>query len=193
MSKARVFIIYGFAEGPWHGRLFRQELVKAGFEPVDNTDNADIIIAHSGGCFYLPEPPKEKLTVLINPPYWPGKPLIKSAFQNAWHNFAVLGQNNLPTSFWLKKTAWNAIYLLMSFRKTVLIALNARRRNFYMALKKRRTLLVRSEHDVWLAPEANRLLKPYVKVEFYQVPGWHDHCWLEPKSYVKVIQSVYDP
>ena len=192
MSKPTVFIIYGFAEGPWQGRLFRRQLGKYGWVTIDEVENADIVIAHSGGCFYLPEPRKDQLTVLINPPYWPDKSLLRSGLESAWHNFAVLLKAEVPTGFWLKKTAWNAFYVIVGIRKTLLIAVNARRRKFYLALKQCEVLLIRSEHDPWLSPDTPQLLRGKARIIWRKAPGWHDHCWLYPDKYVEMIKSVYE-
>jgi hypothetical protein len=191
MSNPSVYIIYGFAEGAWHGKLFRNELIKHGLVSTNEVSGADIIVAHSGGCFYLPDAKKGQLIVLINPPYWPGRSLFVSAWQTLWWNLEAYTKVK-SASFWVKKTIWNVIYMFGSLRKTFWIARNARYRDFYLAIKKHETLIIRSSMDTWLTPQAPELISPHAKFEYREVRGHHDDCWLYPHRYVEVIKSVYD-
>lgn len=49
MSSPSVCLIYGFAEGPWHGQRFRQELERHGFVIEAKPKKAAIVIAHFAG------------------------------------------------------------------------------------------------------------------------------------------------
>lgn len=64
-----VALIHGFAGGKWHTKTFVKELEKAGLKVVGDTSGADVIIAHSTGCYIIPREPKAKLIFLIGIPY----------------------------------------------------------------------------------------------------------------------------
>lgn len=68
-----VFIGYGGFEGSWHGKKLRSALVDRGFSISRNCSDAEIIIAHSGGCFLVPESNCANIMILVGFPYWPGK------------------------------------------------------------------------------------------------------------------------
>jgi hypothetical protein len=188
MSKKSVFLIYGFAEGNWHGKKFKQELIKAGFEIADHVDDADIIVAHSGGCFYLPEAKPGQLTVLIGPPYWPGKSVVTSMTQKIWSD-AVYCLRDGHVAYWLQKTFWNGVYTLASIKRVIQIALNAQRHNFYLALNQREVIIIRANNDCLLTPNYKTSLHKHAQFQSYDLPGQHDDCWLDPTPYVKVLKS----
>jgi len=65
-----VCILYGIFEGSWHGKRLRLALSNQGFGISDNSSEADIIIAHSGGCLLIPTDAKARLILLVGLPYW---------------------------------------------------------------------------------------------------------------------------
>src|SRR5438046_8452477 len=78
----RIYILYGFREGPHSGRRLLPRLRAAGFEPTSDVQSADIILSHSGGCFLAPnnlaaQPP----IVMVGLPYWPGKSTARSLLE----------------------------------------------------------------------------------------------------------------
>jgi hypothetical protein len=184
-------MIYGFAEGPWQGKRFCAELVKQGFRMVDDPREADLVIAHSGGCFLLPRPKAGQLTVLMNPPYWPGKPLIISSLQSLWWNAESFAKRG-AFSFWLKKVFWNTWYIFRYPAKSRWIVRHARRDSLRLAISQRRTAIVRSNNDVWLTPDAVRTIGEHADFTYRELPGIHDDCWLHPLPYIEVIKSIYD-
>src|SRR5690349_1106305 len=105
----KVAIIYGWSEGPWHGKKLRQEISNAGFEIIKQPEKADIIIAHSGGCFMLPQQSRAHLVLLVGLPYWPGKHPVRSLRQKI--------KDETKNGWWLKKTYFNAYYFLTRPRR----------------------------------------------------------------------------
>jgi hypothetical protein len=73
----KVFIAYGWPEGQWHGKQLRNDLIDCNYQITYSPEEADIIIAHSAGCYLLPNSLRAKLILLIGLPNWPNKPLIK--------------------------------------------------------------------------------------------------------------------
>lgn len=190
MSKPTVAIVYGFAEHDWTGRYFCEQLEASGFEIIADEAAADILVSHSAGCFYLPDTGPEQLTVLIGPPYWPGKSMSWAFLQKFYLDFKAYVRRGrlLP---WLDKTAHGAAYVLGGLRKAVWIARNANRHDFYVALRNKDVVIIRAEQDTFLTPAAPQLLANKAVFSFRTVPGQHDECWLDPKPYIEVIKSEY--
>lgn len=187
MSKT-VALIYGFGEDDWNGRAFVAALQKDGFKIIKDAAKADIVIAHSAGCFYLPDTGPKQLTVLIGPPYWPGRSIIFCFLRKAIDDFRYYRRQHL-TRAWFVKTRHNTLYILGGLRKAWAIYRNARQYKFFMMLHNKRVLIIRNENDQFLTPEAPELLGKYANFHFKTVSGEHDDCWLHPELYINLIQS----
>src|SRR5688572_18120710 len=98
----KVAIIYGWAEGHWHGHRLRKELKAAGLEYSHDPANADVIIAHSGGCYMLPDNSQANLVMLVGFPYYAGPHPIKFLPKKIKDEFKDL--------WWLRKTVYNILY-----------------------------------------------------------------------------------
>ena len=81
-----VAILHGWAGGWWHVREFTKELHKKELKVVKNSRVADIIVAHSTGCYRLPEKSEAKLVVLLGPPYWPSKSILHRLLRKKGHD-----------------------------------------------------------------------------------------------------------
>lgn len=64
-----VAFLYGVTEGPQHSRRFRRELERAGYTITHDPAEAEIVIAHSGGCMLVPLEKPTQTTLFINPTY----------------------------------------------------------------------------------------------------------------------------
>ena len=189
MSKPTIYIITGFAEGSWHTKRFYKTADTYGFKAAKNIEAADIIISHSAGCFYLPPANKRQLTILINPPYWPGKSMFIGGLQKFKSDVAANIKRG-TYAYWLQKSFWDTLYLLGSMSKAIQIVKNSSRHDFYKALRQRSILIIRNDEDTFLNPDAAISLKKHMKFKYSELPGQHDDCWLDATPYIKVIQSV---
>lgn len=183
-----VCIMYGIGEGRWHGKRLRKALTSAGFRLISKAEEADIIVSHSGGCFFLPRTPPDQMIVLINPPFWPGKPLIVSVFQKIWWDFKAFARRGKVLG-WLFKTAWNTVHLVRYLGVSLTISLKARKRNFYTSLHQDYVVIIRNDQDAWCTPDIQKVLEPHRIFPVHTLPGQHDDCWADPGPYVEVIQS----
>jgi hypothetical protein len=188
MAKQTVCMIYGFGEDDWNGRAFVAALRKAGYKVIKDAAKADIVIAHSAGVFYLPDTGREQLTVLIGPPFWPGRSMFVCFLIKAWRDFWYHRSHGL-TRVWFRKTLHNTLYILGGLRKAIAIARYAHRQNFYLALQQKRVLIIRNEHDAFLTPDADKILSKHADFKFRTVPDEHDDCWLHPERYIDLLQS----
>lgn len=195
MSKVplKVAIKYGIGEGDYHGRAMVRELKAAGFKVVRNAKKADVVVTHSGGCFFLPPPELNQVIVLINPPYWPGKSLVISTLQKVMIDFIDYTWDG-KIGPWLFKTIVNLVHLMRYILRAVTITLHAHKQRFYQALRDDSTIIIRNERDSFLAPDADRLLRDRAgrNFQFIELPGQHDTCWRDPKPYVDIVRTAAD-
>lgn len=189
-TEMKVALLYGIGEGDYHGRAFVSALRKAGFAVVRDARKADIVVTHSGGCFYLPPLHLKQKFVLINPPYWPGKSLILSTYQKISRDFLDFIRDGRLLQ-WLWKTVINIAHLIRFIVRTLTITLHAHRRRFYRALRDEHTIIIRSSRDTFLSPDAQRILEDKFgrSIPLYTVEGQHDSCWREPEPYIKIISG----
>jgi hypothetical protein len=184
-----VHIIPGFAEGPWHSKQFRAELTKAGYQLTEDEHQADIIVSHSAGCYFLPAPDKEQTIILIGPPYWPGKSLTGRMARKVWYDYKARKTEH-KLGYFLTKTFWNVFYFCGDIRLGLLIASNTRKNNFYRALKKQNVMIIRNDDDAWCQPDIVGRLK---SDHLVCLPGEHDDCWIRPEPYVAILKSIHPP
>ena len=185
-NKLTFALSYGFVEGSAHGRKISKMLKKNGLEPARNLATADIIIAHSAGCWLLPDNARPKLTLYI------GMPLPLTSAQKTW-----------------LKTNWLSVKLLIA-NGNVLGMLRGALLNTYYALRHPRrsiyiikgiktavptiypgstTIFIANRNDPW--PHSDRLFD-YINNEdwaFMSLPGLHDNLWHHPTFYVDIIKK----
>jgi hypothetical protein len=191
MTKQKVAILYGIGEGDYHGRAFVTALKQAGFDVVRSAEDADIVVTHSGGCFFLPPLTLDQNYVVINPPYWPGKSLVISTVQKVTIDFIDFVKDGKVLQ-WFWKTTINLAHIVRFLLKTLTITLHAHKQRFYEAIRDENTIIIRSARDTFLTPDADRLLEQkYGRViPLYIVPGQHDSCWRDPAPYVEIISKI---
>lgn len=184
-----VAFIYGFTEGEWHGKRFRKVLRENGYEIVYNPHVADIIIAHSGGCYHVPIDlkPSQKV-LLINPTYWPGKPLLLRALKMFGQLITAVRIGNRPL-YQLQKTVHNLWYLVWHADTNRDMVKRAHKFELPVEIKHNPTTLVRNLHDPWLTPKLDDLKQINPQLRIVCMPGWHDHCWEFPEAYLHLLQS----
>jgi len=188
MAKTVAFI-YGFTEGKWHGHRFRKALQDKAYEILYNPRIADVIIAHSAGCYHVPIDLRHDQQVLfINPTYWPGKPLLFRAFKMFGQLVIAVRLGNHPL-YQLQKTAHNLWYLVWHADSNRDMVKRAKKFELPVEIKHRHTTLVRNQHDPWLTPDLDDLKKLNKNLRIVHMPGWHDHCWEFPEQYLHLIQS----
>lgn len=178
-----VAIIPGWAEGPWQARQLATELSRNGFKLTDNTNNADVVIAHSLGCYLVPKDSSSELVMLVGLPHWPGRPILSSlmrklAFEAQEHK----SSKNL--SWWLNKTAHNLLYVLRYPKLTWAAIFERKLANL---TKISNVLLVRNERDSFLDPGVLDSLKAERNYKLIDLSGSHDDIWSNPKPYIDLI------
>ncbi|MDB5175209.1 MAG: hypothetical protein JWM81_67 [Candidatus Saccharibacteria bacterium] len=182
-----VAILYGFTEGRRHGHRMRKALRKAGYRVVRHPDDADILIAHSAGCFFTKDYKKATFVMLINPPYWPGKTLRKRAVERF---FVDLKHGIRPTKiwFWAYKNCLNVYYGLSRFKRNWRLVIMALHFTLPKAVAHHKNVLVvRNHDDTWLSPELEAVKESQPAISIHHLSGEHDDCWRHPSRYIALL------
>lgn len=179
-----VAMIYGWAEGPWQARSFKKALQKEGLVFTNDILRADVIVAHSSGCYLIPKNTSAKLIVLVGLPYWPGRSLASSVAKKLVGELRY-HRRNKDIFWWLNKIMHNIWYIITRPHKSLYAF--TRHRLERLPSDKHRTLLVRPTDDTFCHPNIIKTLKPLKNYGFEEISGEHDDCWVKPKPYVDLI------
>lgn len=184
-----VAILHGWAGGQWHVREFSKELHKKGFEVVKNASKADVIFAHSTGCYRLPEKSEAKLIILQGPPYWPSKSILRRLFQKKGHDIRLRMQDR-GLLFTINKLLWEIVYVIVKPSYSFIALKNHRYLHFLDLVGAKKVILVRNEEDLFCSPQIERAVKKYSNVRYMALPGGHDDFMTNPQPYIDLISKV---
>lgn len=176
----RVYIAYGWPEGKWHGKHFRESLRKAGYQNTNSLKQADIIVAHSAGCYMLPDSLTAKLILLIGIPNWPGRSLFKCTSEKV-----ILEKKNL---YWFQKTLFHILYGVSQPRR-LFNAYRNHRKKYILANNAIRVLAIRNKHDTYMDASTNRKLSVERGWVYKDLEGQHDDLWQNPQPYLDLIKQ----
>lgn len=175
-----VYIAYGWPEGKWHGEQLRQALIIAGYQITDSVWEADVIIAHSAGCYLLPADVKAKLILMIGLPNWPSKPLIKCTFDKV--------SMERKDRQWLMKTFWHIIYALSEPTRFYQV-FRTNKRKFLPNYSSKQIILIHNHQDTYMYEASSRELSEQRGWQFRNFSGQHDDLWQNPSPYIHLIDS----
>jgi hypothetical protein len=187
MAKTKVKIQYGVLSGERNGVRIRKQLKHAGYQVVKKRSTADIIIAHSAGCFWLPDAPTVQKLVLIDPPYWPGRTIRERGKVRVRTNFKFR-EYGYAFRYWLIRNIWGIYYLIRDAKRTRRIVKHATAFDLPSIIRGHTVILVRNEHDDWLTPDLGPLMQAHPKLQIRYMPGDHEHFIYHPKAYVDLLQ-----
>lgn len=181
-----VAIIHGFAEGRLSSGLLRAELQNRGFAVTKDARAADVIFAHSGGCFMVPEDARAKLILLVGIAYWPKKPWLVCMAKKIWYDARHFRRERTLRE-WFRKTAANALYI-GNVPRNLRMWHAWKRSGAIWRLPAATTVAIRNCDDMFCTPELTEL--PFTEnVRILELPGQHDDCWINPEPYADVVQS----
>lgn len=178
-----IAIAYGLNEGPFMGRRLRRALHTAGFTVINDLVMADIIIAHSGGCFVLAPRPKQHV-VMIGLPYWPDRSMLGALARKVAADIKTHHREG-ELSYWLHKTIWNSVYF-WRMGNNIRMLRGRSSGAFWMYPN---LTLVRNTHDAMCTPHIP-LGRFKHQPQFVELPGHHDDCWRMPTPIVRIVQSI---
>lgn len=164
------------------GNLLRA-LEYAGYRTTRNPYEADIIIAHSGGCFLVPNDLPAQQVIMIGLTHWPGKSIVRALIEKNWADFRLHRRaRNIRT--WLHKFSWNLLYF-WNMPHNVAMLRGRRRGDFWQA---KHVALIRNKEDSFCTPDIKSL--PFVHApKFVELPGQHDDIWLHSERYTNIIKK----
>ncbi len=182
--RPRLYIAYGLCEGPRIGATFEAALKAAGFVIVRGPTGADVIVAHSGGCFVLPAAAIGTPAVFIGLPYVFHASLLKAFCANIWRGFRGHASQR-STARWLYETLWNLIYA-WNLRYNWQMLRGMRSANWRAF---QNVTLICNRHDAICVPDFKRLpLAP--NTIGINIAGEHSDCWDNPAPYVALIKRA---
>jgi len=178
-----VAIIPGFGEGRIQSQKLRQALLTSGYRIASDPKTADIIIAHSAGCYLLPKQYRARAVFNIGYPLWPSRNILRSLQAKLADEYRRLG---LVT--WSRKIALNTLQAL-NVPHTWHCARGWRTREQSLQKRMAQQYFLRNKDDTYCHPDALRETagENYV---YISLPGYHDQLWDEPEPYVHLLQSV---
>ncbi|MDO8591433.1 MAG: hypothetical protein Q7R60_00710 [bacterium] len=184
-----VAILHGWAGGWWHAREFTQVLNENGLRVIKNASAADVIFAHSTGCYRVPEDNKAELIILQGPPYWPSKSILHRLFMKKGHDIKLRVRDR-GILFTVNKFIWEVIYVVIKPGYMFVAVKNHRYLHFLDLLKDKKAILVRNEEDYFCSPEIEEAIKEYKNVRYVSLPGGHDDFMTNPQPYIDLIRKA---
>jgi|GEM_PF-874519 len=178
-------ISYGFLGGPAHSRQLREQLGKLGYGQANNVDRADILIAHSAGCWLVPPTARAKLLIFVGMPLaeaYPHQTFKAARRENIrafFHHFHLL--RGIIIGF------WSFYYALAQPIRNRDIVRGAKRAEKATELKGAATVFITNRHDPW--PRSDKL-RSYLKTRdwaFICLPGSHNDIWEHSERYAAII------
>ena len=183
LNRPTFAICYGFMEGTDHGKKLSRLLEKNGYRKAKKS-SADIIIAHSAGCWLIPPDANPKIVVYI------GMPLVMARPTKTWINASLTSLMHDPIIRNLNVRLKNT-YDGMAHPIRNLQIMRQPKIAQPVIFPQAKSIFIANRYDPW--PKGQYLdslieNKPWA---FIGMPGAHEHLWEEPKSYVAIIKKMY--
>ena len=186
-----VAILEGWAGGPKLSKIFRHELANHDFEVIDSPKAANIVVAHSTGCYFLPGDMQAKLVMLINPPYWPGQSIITRFIKMSSNESRLLieqfGWKRLITDRLLE-----VYYFLAKPLYTYSVIKNQSHLDFLDKLSGQKVLLIRNENDEFCSPKIKEVVSKHKNIRYLSLPGYHSDYYTNPRPYIDLLLKEYN-
>jgi hypothetical protein len=181
MVRPSVCILYGFCEGPHVAAQLMAATTAAGFQLTRDATAADIIFAHSGGCYLVPAKHQAQLIMLVGMSGTPGLANLRKAWLDLhtqhragtlWH-FAV-------------KTFWNGVYIWNMPQNWRML------RGWQHGTQRTLTnvIAIRNKDDMTTPAELSHFTFDHPPA-LISLSGQHDECWERPTPYVDIVRKYY--
>lgn len=172
-------MIYGLVGRPSLGRKLGELLQADGFEPAGDTETADILIAHSAGCWLIPRTSQARLVIFV------GAPLAEDrgrAYRRA--NIEIYKRSSFTRL--ITVLASDAYYGIRYLRRNLAITRMARYAELVM-VPEASYVFMANRYDPW---PHSKLLDGYLASKdwsFISMPGPHDDIWHHTELYEPII------
>lgn len=181
----KYFIAYGFVGGALNGIRMRHLLKKAGYVKSRSINEADIVIAHSAGCWDLAGSAQAKLVLLV------GLPMAKVSVKVSSYNSKQMYRTALKNHHYLHAINVRILaiiyFLLQPKRNYRIIRYTSRFQTEFVPPKGPGIVCIVNQYDPW---PTGSLMQEYIDREdwaFIGMSGSHDDLWEHPSRYVEII------
>ncbi len=185
MSKT-VALVYGWAEGPWEAKKFINELNLHEFQLSKDVHTADILVAHSLGCYLIPPECVAKTIVLNGTPLWPHRTYLGSLTRKLKREF-YYHKNSDDLKWWFSKFIHNIYYTI----SRPIVSWHAITKNQIENIPSNaKVLIVHNQNDSFSETSAMKTLAKENSYKFIGFGGLHDDIWTNPKPYVDLLKRL---
>lgn len=176
----KVALAYGYAEGPRIAKEFLSVAHQFGHELVSIAD-ADVIIAHSGGSYMIPDKNDAKAVMLVDVPYYDSH---KSFVKKLYRRVAEEGWSLKS----IRKFSWNSWYVISSPKRYLQMYRAIIDGNLH-GLEGKKVLFVRNSQDLFGVIDQDRQAAVRLNAKIEELPGHHDDIWAHPEAYLKLAEK----
>jgi hypothetical protein len=171
---------FGLVGGSLHARKFKRLMRQAGYIYCSSPSEADIVIAHSAGCWLLPAEARPKLLLYVGMPLNQEQPF--QTMQAAKHATIQTVRRWRRAKIRLK----NTYYMTTQLRRNLAIRRMAKTAQPTI-LPTCQTVFIANRLDPWLKTAGLQIYVDEQDWAFINLPGAHGHIWVYPEQYIKLI------
>ncbi|MDB5169448.1 MAG: hypothetical protein JWO41_804 [Candidatus Saccharibacteria bacterium] len=175
------YISYGILGGSLKGKIMRRQLNKAGMAPVKSATEADIIIAHSAGCWLIDPRAHPRLVFYV------GLPLRAANLKMFMTATRTINQYSVGPRHRFNHAWWGLFYGFSRAKRNLYIIRHAKTATI-SDFSDAQQVMIGNRYDPWLeTPRMSELMdsKPWA---FVSLSGSHDNIWEEPEKYCEIIE-----
>lgn len=183
----RYTILFGFGEGRAHANKLMRCVSKKGWEYTTSIAKAEVVITHSGGCFFVPQYLANKAVLIANPICCKPKQVLPSFWRKLGSDLAQTSHEG-QWAHWLRKTCWNSVYMVAHIPYNLhMLWYTIHTSDTLPAIAAKRVTVIANHHDPWatLTPPIVATQPTYRYLSF---DGSHDDLWLHPQKYLDGVQ-----
>lgn len=178
-------ILYGFLGGPAHSRKLRKLLEQQGLRQVKQSEEPDILIAHSAGCWLVPEASAARLVVSIGMPLLQKKP--GRTFRQANRRNVMTFIKDFRIFKGLAIGMYCVYYGVKQPDRNRSIVKQVNHGSLHIPARAEHVFIA-NRHDPW--PQSDQLTE-FIQTKdwaFIGLPGSHDDIWEHPERYAAIIR-----
>ncbi|HSX08145.1 MAG TPA: hypothetical protein VLG11_04600 [Candidatus Saccharimonadales bacterium] len=160
-----------------------------GWRVTSRASEADVVVAHSGGCWIVPETNATKTILLANPPCdYKGSLLHNTNRKVALDYKAHKKAHDLGV--FARKHFWNGVYFFTHVpRHLAMFKLTARYKAALPSLHAQKIIVTSTKGDPWTGNISLHNIATHPGYCFLSMPDGHDDLWLHPERYLDIIES----
>ncbi len=189
MSQPLTYTIYhGFSHSRRHSAGMRKLLDQAGYDEAIEPRQADIVIAHSAGCYIVPPDSDAKVVLLVGVPM--NDKHVRRVFFDARRKDVATFRAAHQSKRLFRLTALS--YLEVSrhsrYHRKLVKTVITKRHNLPV-INARQTIVISSQSDPWPEPVKELAKTSKHGYSFISMYGSHNHLWQAPEQYIEIIKA----